>query len=122
MKSIIEDFVMQIIFLMLTFELPEFGVAMLGVMAVSAFAGFSFRKYKINKAASRTEELEREILQSHSEILQLQKENIDLLKIVDDLKESLVKAENGEHTEISQPVVDISSRKKVFKQEANSSK
>ncbi|MES1181900.1 MAG: hypothetical protein ABUL44_03805, partial [Flavobacterium sp.] len=65
----------------------------------------------------------RELLSSHSEILQLQKENIELLKIIDDLKEAL--KNEGHHPstgEPSQPVVDISSRKKVFKQEASSSK
>jgi|SRR5579871_2503248 len=107
---------------MLTFELPEIGMMIVGAAAVSAFAGYSFRKYKIKRTASRIEELEREVLQSHSEILQLQKENIDILKIVDELKESLANKKDGEHEEISQPVVDISSRKKVFKQEANSSK
>jgi hypothetical protein len=107
---------------MLTLELPEFGIALLGAVVVSCYAGYSFRKYKIQKTASRIEVLEREVLQSHSEILQLQKENIDVLKIVDELKETLVKVKNGETVESSLPVVDISSRKKVFKQEANSSK
>jgi hypothetical protein len=105
---------------MLTFDIPVVIGITIASIILGALVGYSFRRYKISKAFSQHDELEREILQSHSEILQLQKDNLELLKIVDELKTSLNGQGKNTSSESSQSVVDISSHKKLFKKDVAS--
>ena len=63
---------------MLTFELVINPVILLISSVLSAFFGYLLFRYKLAKSESRIKHLEKEMLNSHFEILELQKTNMKL--------------------------------------------
>lgn len=88
--------------------------------AVCGIAGYAFRSAQLKKLNRRVQELEREMLQNHAEILTLQKENADLL---DKLKNPAVPVipitGSGKENTTENP--DVASRKKLLGNSAKKS-
>ena len=63
---------------MLTFEFPINALILLAIIAVSAFAGFRLRSRQLAKAHMKLAKAENEMISSHAEILELQKEYIGM--------------------------------------------
>lgn len=57
-----------------------------GIILVAIFAGFSFRSNQIAKHKRKVVELEKEMLDNHSEILELQKENSKLSQQIKEIQ------------------------------------
>jgi len=63
---------------MLTFEFPINAVILLAVIAVSMFIGFSLRRKQVAKVHKKLVKAETEMINSHAEILEIQKEYISM--------------------------------------------
>ena len=63
---------------MLTFEFPINALILLAVVAVSMLIGFSLRRSQIAKVHKKLVKAENEMINSHAEILEIQKEYISM--------------------------------------------
>ncbi|MGB8193899.1 MAG: hypothetical protein WCF67_18345 [Chitinophagaceae bacterium] len=81
--------------------------------AVCGIVGYAFRSIRINKLNRRVQELEREMLQNHAEILALQKENTDLLDKLNNPSVPVIPI-TGSAKENTENLPDVSARKKLL--------
>jgi hypothetical protein len=92
------------------------------IILVSAFAGFSFRKYQITRSRLRVSLLEREIINNHAEILELQKEFISMELKFRGIKDPVVVMKNIAKIESIEKIPDASTRRKLLNKETTPSR
>jgi hypothetical protein len=63
---------------MLPFDITMNIIVLFAIIAVSALFGFGFRRGRLAKKNSRIRQLEQEMIETHAEILELQKEFCEL--------------------------------------------
>lgn len=85
-----------------------------GIAILSAFVGFVIRLNKQAGLSKKITELENEILLSHAEILQLQKERIDLLKSISQPSIPVIPISGGKDEKVAEKLPDVASRKKLL--------
>jgi len=107
---------------MLTFEFTLNIMILSAIILVSAFAGFSFRKYQLTRSRVRVNLLEREIINNHSEILELQKEYISMELKFRGIKDPIVVMKNVVKDESIEKLPDTSRRKKLLNKEVSPSR
>ena len=78
------------------------------------FIGFAFRSSILNKLRKRIEELEKEMLQNHAEILSLQKENIELADKLKNNPVPVIPITGTAKENTSDNLPDVSARKKLL--------
>jgi hypothetical protein len=71
---------------MLQFELPISIPVLCAIIFLSAYTGFLFRSRQIRKKNSKINQLEKEVMEAHAEILETQKEYCELESRIKDLK------------------------------------
>lgn len=98
--------------LVINLEINLFVVAAL--MICSAIAGFSLRSTKLKKQKKRIDELEKEMLASHAEILQIQKEKIDLLKMMEQPAIPVIPLNTSKDDKAADKLPDVAARKKML--------
>jgi len=98
--------------LALTVNVVWIGLACL----VFALAGFFVRSVQIGNLRTKLEEMEKEMLQNHAQILALQKENIQL---EDKMKNNPVPVIPITSKEATETTVDTNHRKKLLAKPAN---
>jgi hypothetical protein len=99
---------------MLTLEIPVNVFILLAIVLVSAFAGLSFRKRQVSKCTLRIAELENEVINNHGEILELQKEYINLDLKYRSIKDPVIAMNKILKSESEEKLPDISLRKKLL--------
>ena len=80
-----------------------------------AFIGFMFRSAQIGSFKKKLRDLEKEMLQNHSEILALQKENAQLLNNMNNNSVPVIPITSKENSETA---VDANLRKKMLSKPA----
>lgn len=85
-----------------------------GIAIVSAFIGFVIRANKQAGLTKKITDLENEMLASHAEILQLQKERIDLLKSISQPSIPVIPISAGKEEKVTEKLPDVASRKKLL--------
>ena len=84
-----------------------------------AIAGFLLRSTQIGKLHRRIKELEREMLQNHAEILNLQRENTELVDKLRNNTVPVIPITGTAKENTSDPLPDVSTRKKLLGSSAN---
>ena len=84
-----------------------------------ATAGFLLRGNQIGKLRGRIKELEAEMLQSHADILALQKENAQLSDKLKNNSVPVIPITGTGKENTSEPMPDVSARKKLLGSSAN---
>ncbi len=79
---------------MLTFEFPINALILLAVVAVSMLIGFSLRRSQIAKVHKKLVKAETEMINSHAEILEIQKEYISMELKLRGIKDPVVMMAN----------------------------
>ena len=90
------------------------------IVALSLFAGFSFRAKRIVKSRAKIEALEREILNNYERILELERETYNMEARMQDIKSPVIAmkpAVVNEELRVSKKVPDISLRKQLLSKE-----
>ena len=95
---------------------------LIALVFVSAFAGFSFRKYQLTRSRLRVSLLEREIINNHAEILELQKEYISMELKFRGIKDPVVVMKNTARVESIEKLPDASTRRKLLNKETTPSR
>lgn len=85
-----------------------------GIALVSAIVGFLARGNKHLSLKKKITDLENEVLVSHAEILQLQKEKIDLLKSISQPNIPVIPITGAKDEKNSDKIPDVSARKKLL--------
>lgn len=98
---------------MLVFEVNLSVFIIIGIVAIAGFVGFVFRSSQIGGLKKKVYELEKEMLSSHAEILQLQKEKIELLQKFQTPTIPVIPLKTVKEEKVSE-VNDISLRKKLL--------
>src|SRR5580693_3073397 len=98
---------------MLTFEFPVNALILLAVIAVSMFIGFSLRRIQIAKVHKKLVKAENEMISSHAEILEIQKEYISMELKLRGIKDPVVVVKNPAKEEADEKLPDVSLRKKL---------
>jgi hypothetical protein len=99
---------------MLVFEVNLNVFIIIGVVAVAGFVGFLFRSSQIGGLKKKVNELEKEMLSSHAEILQLQKEKIELLQKFQTPTIPVIPLKAAKEEKAADSFTDISLRKKLL--------
>jgi hypothetical protein len=86
---------------------------------IFALAGFIFRSTQIGKLRGRIKELEAEMLQNHADILALQKENTQLSDKLKNNSVPVIPITGSGKENTSEPMPDVSARKKLLGSSAN---
>ena len=84
---------------MLTFEFSVNVLILLGIIAVSGFAGFSLRSRQLAKSKLKLAKAENEMISSHAEILELQKEYMTMELKLRGIKDPVIVMRNPLHNE-----------------------
>ncbi len=85
----------------------------------TALVGFLFRSNQLGKLARRIKELEREMLQNHADILSLQRENTELSDKLKNNTVPVIPITGTGKESTSEPLPDVSARKKLLGTSAN---
>ena len=85
-----------------------------GLTIFSVIIGYIFRGNQGNSLKRKINELENEILSSHAEILQLQKEKIDLLKTISEPSIPVISITAAKEELANEKLPDASARKKLL--------
>lgn len=99
---------------MLVFEVSLNLFFIIGIVAIAGFVGFVFRSSQINGFKKKVDELEKEMLSSHAEILQLQREKIELLQKFQTPNIPVIPLKTAKEEKASDSFADISLRKKLL--------
>ncbi len=83
------------------------------LMIVSAVIAFVIRSGQISSLKGKVNELEKEMLNCHAEILQLQKEKIEILQSVSQPTIPVIPI-NAQKEDVANKLPDVSTRKKVL--------
>jgi hypothetical protein len=86
----------------------------IGLMAISALIGHAIRSSQLHKLKKRVEELEKEMLANHAEILQVQKEKIDLLKMMEQPAIPVIPLNTSKDEKAADKLPDVATRKKML--------
>ena len=89
------------------------------IILAAVFAGFSLRGKQVAKVRLKVEQLQREILHNHAEILALEKENINIESRMQDIQRPVIpiKIAIKEEQEENEKFPDVSLRKKLLSRE-----
>src|ERR1700712_1900229 len=98
---------------MLTFEFSMNIISLFALSAVAAYVGFRFRTGQIRKNRLQVLSLEREMVSSHAEILELQKEYLELEAKFQSLLSSMSVAKPTAKPASNEKITDMSMRKKL---------
>lgn len=98
--------------LVINIEINLFVIAAL--MILSAFLGYILRSRQIEKQKNRVEELEKEMLANHAEILQIQREKIDLLKMIEQPAIPVIPLNTSKDEKAADKLPDVAARKKML--------
>jgi hypothetical protein len=85
-----------------------------GLLAASFIVGFIARGSQIPSLRSKVNELEKEILASHAEILQVQREKIDLMKSISEPAIPVIPINSGKDEKAAEKNPDVTTRKKLL--------
>jgi hypothetical protein len=99
---------------MLTFEFSINILILLGVIAVSGFAGFSLRSRQLAKSRSKLVKVENEMISSHAEILELQKEYMTMELKLRGIKDPVIVMRSQSETETNEKLPNGGLRKKLL--------
>jgi hypothetical protein len=99
---------------MLTFEFSVNVIILLGIIAVSGLAGFSFRSRQLAKNRMKLVKAENEMISSHAEILELQKEYMTMELKLRGIKDPVIIMRSPGHTENNEKLPDGGLRKKLL--------
>jgi hypothetical protein len=99
---------------MLTFEFSVNILILLGVVVLSGFAGFSLRSRQLVKSRMKLIKVENEMISSHAEILELQKEYMTMELKLRGIKDPVIVMRNPLHTESNEKLPDGALRKKLL--------
>ncbi len=99
---------------MLTFEFPVNALILLGVIAVSMLIGFSLRKSQVAKIHKKLVKAETEMINSHAEILEIQKEYITMELKLRGIKDPVVVMTNGNEMSNNEKLPNGALRKKLL--------
>ncbi|HEY4935602.1 MAG TPA: hypothetical protein VII44_03430 [Puia sp.] len=99
---------------MLSLELSVNVVALLTMMAMSGLAGFALRSRQIVKIRAKLYKVENEMLRSHAEILELQKEYLSMEQNLRSNKNPVIVMSNSSHTESDEKLPNAALRKKLL--------
>ncbi len=95
-------------------------IGLVAVIVASAFAGFGFRSEQISKSRLHVSQLEKEMIKNHIEILELQKEYIDLESKFSSAKDNVATAINLPKTESNERMTDTAARIKLLNKDVPS--
>jgi len=89
------------------------------IILAAVFAGFSLRGKQVAKVRLKVEQLQREILHNHAEILALEKENINIESRMQDIQRPVIPIKTAikEEQEENEKFPDVSLRKKLLSRE-----
>ncbi|HLK30390.1 MAG TPA: hypothetical protein VKT28_17540 [Puia sp.] len=99
---------------MLTFEFPINALILLAVIAVSMFIGFSLRRSQIAKIHKKLVKAENEMINSHAEILEIQKEYISMELKLRGIKDPVVLLTNPNDANSNEKLPNGALRKKML--------
>lgn len=99
---------------MLTFEFSVNVLILIGIIAVSGFAGFSLRSRQLAKSRMKLVKVENEMINSHAEILELQKEYMTMELKLRGIKDPVIVMRNPSHTDSNEKLPDGALRKKLL--------
>jgi len=99
---------------MLVFEVNLNVFIIVGIVAIAGFVGFLFRSGQINGLNKKVDELEKEMLSSHAEILQLQREKIELLQKFQTPSIPVIPLKTAKEEKTAESFTNISLRKKLL--------
>jgi regulator of PEP synthase PpsR (kinase-PPPase family) len=85
-----------------------------GLMVVAALIGYATRSSQLHKLRKRVAELEKEMLANHAEILQIQKEKIDLLKMMEQPSIPVIPLNTSKEEKAADKLPDVAARKKML--------
>ena len=106
---------------MLMFEITANAFVFAAISCAAAFIGFSLQTKKITKSRLRINLLEQEIMRSHAEILELQRDFVALeLKV--HIKDPVSAMKKVLESESKEKLPDVSLRKKLLGKEKPSEK
>jgi hypothetical protein len=86
----------------------------IGLMAIAALIGYATRSSQLHKLKKRVAELEKEMLANHAEILQVQKEKIDLLKMIEQPSIPVIPLNTSKDDQAADKLPDVAARKKML--------
>ena len=104
---------------MLSLEFSMNLMMLLVVVAVSGFAGFMLRSRQLAKSRMKLIKVESEMISSHAEILELQKEYMELELKLRGVKDNVVPMPANISTEAGEKLPNVSIRKKMLGAEPN---
>ena len=99
---------------MLTFEFSINVIILLGIIAVSGFAGFSLRSRQLAKIRMKLVKTENEMISSHAEILELQKEYMTMELKLRGIKDPVIVMRNPSETGSNEKLPNGGLRKKLL--------
>jgi hypothetical protein len=99
---------------MFTFEFPINALALLAIIAASGFIGFTLRRSQIAKIHKKLVKVENEMINSHAEILELQKEYITMELKLRGIKDPVVVMTNPNDANSNEKLPDGVLRKKML--------
>ena len=99
---------------MFTFEFSVNVITLLVIIAVSGFAGFSLRSRQLAKSKMKLIKTENEMISSHAEILELQKEYMTMELKLRGIKDPVIVMRNTSQTENNEKLPDGGLRKKML--------
>jgi hypothetical protein len=105
---------------MLTLEFSMNILILFAVIMSSLFIGFKFRSKQIAKNHSRVMQLESEMIHSHAEILELQKEYITMELKMRGIADPVIAMRNSPKIGGNEKSTDVSLRKKLLNKENSS--
>jgi IMP dehydrogenase/GMP reductase len=99
---------------MFTFEFSINAIMLLGIILLSAFVGFSFRRKQIAKVHKKLVKAENEMISSHAEVLELQKEYMAMELKLRGVKDPIVIISNAFQPEEEEKLPNGTLRKKML--------
>jgi hypothetical protein len=99
---------------MLSFELSINIVALLALMAVSVLAGFALRRWHIVKIRARLYRVENEVIRSHTEILELQRQCLSAEQQISSVGNPVIVMSSPPHNKTDKKLPNAALRKKLL--------
>lgn len=99
---------------MLVFEVSLNAFILIGIVAIAGSIGFFFRSAQLSSLKKKVDELEREMLSSHAEILQLQREKIEVLQKLHTPSIPVIPLKAAKEDKAAENFTDVSLRKKLL--------
>ena len=99
---------------MLTFEFSLNAIVLVGIIAASGFAGFTLRSRQLAKSRMKLAKAENEMISSHAEILELQKEYMTMELKLRGIKDPVIVMRSPSQTQSNEKMPDGALRKKLL--------